>query len=157
MTPSLSGVQVRRMTQPDLDRVIEIEQRLKEAPHWPRSAYLTALDPEAVLPRISLVAEETGSGVLAGFAVASLIPPQAELESIAVAPEFQRRGLGWQLFALLAGDLREAGVDELVLEIRASNQPALGLYRRLGFVKTASRPRYYSDPIEDAVLMTLEF
>ncbi len=54
--------------------------------------------------------------------------------------------------------LRLAGVTEVILEVRASNQPALGLYRRLGFVETGRRPGYYMDPpepAEDAVLMRL--
>jgi ribosomal-protein-alanine N-acetyltransferase len=156
MTAPLAGVQVRRMTQADLDQVIAIEQRLAQAPHWPRSAYETALDPEATLSRIALVAEETGSGVLAGFAVASLIPPQAELETIAVAPEFQRRGLACTLFSNLTQELREARISELILEVRASNLPALGLYRRLDFAETGRRPLYYIDPVEDAVLMCVQ-
>jgi len=146
---------VRRMMLHDLDRVMGIAASLKEAPHWPRSAYLAAMETEAVPRRIALVAEEPGSGVIAGFAVASLLPPQAELESIAVASALQRRGLARQLLAALAAELREALVAEVLLEVRASNQPALGLYRQLGFEKTGLRTRYYLDPIEDAVLMRL--
>jgi ribosomal-protein-alanine acetyltransferase len=155
MTPSLLDVQVRRMIQADLDRVIEIEQSLPEAPHWPRSAYLVALNRDAIPPRIALVAEETGSGTLAGFAVASLIPPQVELETIAVAPKFQRRGLARQLFTLLAGELLAVGANEIILEVRASNRTALGLYRSLGFAESGRRARYYVDPVEDAVLMSV--
>jgi len=152
-----SGVQVRRMAHTDLDRVIEIEQCQPSAPHWPRSAYLAAIDPQAELARIALVAEETGSGALAGFAVASLLPPQAELESIAVAPEFQRQGLATLLFTSLVAEFNSVGVNEVIIEVRASNQPALGFYRRWGFVRSGSRARYYTDPVEDAVLMTLKF
>jgi ribosomal-protein-alanine acetyltransferase len=151
----MTGVQVRRMTQADLDQVIEIEQSLTDAPHWPRSAYLAALDPDAMPPRIALVIEESGSGVLAGFAVASLLSPQAELETIAAAPQFQRRGMAGRLFAALAAELRTTGVTDVILEVRASNEPALGFYRRSGFVETGRRPRYYHDPVEDAVLMCL--
>ncbi len=149
------AVQVRRMTEADLDRVIEIEQRLTAAPHWPRSAYLAALDPRATPLRIALVAEESGLGAVAGFVVASLLPPQAELESIAVDLELQRSGLARRLLSALAAELRTAGVMELILEVRASNQPALGFYERSGFVKAGRRPRYYIDPVEDAVLMRL--
>ena len=157
MTLSRPGVQVRRMTQADLDQVIAIEQILPAAPHWPRSDYVTALDTQTAPPRIALVAEETNSGVIAGFAVASLLPPQAELESIAVAPEFQRRGLAGHLFSLLAEELRAAGATEIILDVRASNRPALGFYRSLGFGQVGCRQHYYVDPVEDAVLMTLEY
>jgi ribosomal-protein-alanine N-acetyltransferase len=90
-----------------------------------------------------------------GFAVASLLEPQAELETIAVAVEAQRRGVGGQLFAALAEKLCAAQITELQLEARASNAPALGLYRALGFTETGRRPRYYADPVEDAILLAL--
>ena len=143
------------MTEADLDQVIAIERILAEAPHWPPTAYLTALDPQAAPRRIALVAEETTSGNTAGFIIASLLPPLAELETIAVSAEAQRRGLASQLFSALTGELRSNRITTFILELRASNQPALSLYRRLGFVEAGRRPRYYIDPVEDAVLMSL--
>lgn len=147
---------IRSMIPADLDRVLEIAGGLKQAPQWPRSAYLAALDPEGAPPRIALVAEEPAPpAAVAGFAVAGLLLPQAELEIIAVASEAQRRGLAGQLFQALAAELARAGVSEIILEARASNQPALGLYQRLGFTEAGRRPGYYHDPLEDAVLMRL--
>jgi ribosomal-protein-alanine N-acetyltransferase len=55
----------------------------------------------------------------------------------------------------LAAELRATQVTEVILEVRASNQPALGVYRKLGFVATGCRPGYYRDPQEDAALMRL--
>jgi ribosomal-protein-alanine N-acetyltransferase len=78
------------------------------------------------------------------------------LEIIAVDPRVQRRGLARKLFDELVYQLGQAGITEVVLEVRESNQPALELYRSLGFVETGRRPRYYIDPVEDAVLMRLE-
>jgi ribosomal-protein-alanine N-acetyltransferase len=146
---------IRRMTPADLDRVMEIAGSLKEAPQWPRCAYLAALESEAAPRRIALVVEEPAAGMVAGFAVASLLPPEAELEMIVVAPTAQRRGLARQLFFSLAAELRTAEVFGVILEVRAANQPALEFYRRLGFVETGHRPRYYHDPVEDAILMRL--
>jgi ribosomal-protein-alanine N-acetyltransferase len=90
-----------------------------------------------------------------GFTVASLLPPEAELETIAVASTAQRHGLARRLFVELAAKLVAAQITEVFLEVRASNQPALGLYRGLGFAETGRRARYYHDPVEDAVLMRL--
>ena len=148
-------VRIRRMAPADLARVMEIAQNLKDAPHWPRSAYETALNPQSAPQRIALVAEGVEGGTVAGFAVASVLPPQAELETIAVAAEGQRRGVGRILFATLAGELGIAQVQELFLEVRASNAPALGFYRSLGFSEIGRRQRYYVDPVEDALLLTL--
>jgi len=144
---------IRRMASADLEQVTEIAGSLKEAPQWPRAAFERALDPEAQPGRIALVAEAVGR--VAGFAVASLLPPEAELETIAVASGAQRHGLGLRLFAELAAELAKAQIAEVNLEVRASNQPALALYRRLGFAETGRRVRYYHDPVEDAVLMRL--
>jgi ribosomal-protein-alanine N-acetyltransferase len=168
------------MTQADLDRVMEIAGSLKQAPQWPRSAYLAALEPESAPPRIALVAESPSgameshpsdknkgvarvghpesmgqSNQVVGFAVASLMPPEAELEIIAVAPATQRRGVAARLFEALIAEFYTAYIKGIMLEVRATNQPALALYRRLGFVETGRRPRYYHDPVEDAILMRL--
>ena len=143
------------MTRADLGRVIAIEQGLNEAPHWPLAAYQTALDENSAPRRVSLVAEDPETGVVVGFAVASLVGPQAELETIAVVAEGQRRGIAQRLLAAMAEALKRLQVRELTLEVRASNQPALALYRSTGFNETGRRMRYYVDPVEDAVLLSL--
>jgi len=153
--PPGAPLRIRRMAPADLDRVIELALSLPQAPQWPRSAYLAALDPEAAPPRIALVAEDEETGAVQGFAVASLLPPQAELETIAVTPENQRRGVASRIFIAMADELRKALVTEVLLEVRASNSPALAFYRAQGFAITGRRPRYYADPIEDAVLLEL--
>ncbi len=150
---------IRRMTASDLDRVLALAESLPQAPHWPQSAYSNAIDPESTPHRIALVIDASAArpqpGSILGFAVASLLPPQAELETIVVAPENQRFGLGARIFQALTAELKAAGTNELMLEVRASNQPALAFYGTLGFVQTGLRPGYYADPIEDAVLMSL--
>jgi ribosomal-protein-alanine N-acetyltransferase len=153
MNLAFTAARIRRMTPADLERVTEIAGSLKEAPQWPRAAFERALDPEAQPERIALVAEAMGQ--VAGYAVASLLPPEAELEIVAVASAGQRHGLARRLFAELAIELAAARITEVNLEVRASNQPALGLYRRLGFAETGRRVRYYHDPVEDAALMRL--
>lgn len=143
----------------DLKEVMEIAASLPDAPHWPQSAYKNALNLDSMPRRIALVIASVAcapkpSAVL-GFTVISLLPPQAELETIAVAAKSQRRGLGQQIFQALANELKKAGVREIFLEVRASNRAALGFYRSLGFGQTGLRPRYYTDPVEDALMMSL--
>jgi [ribosomal protein S18]-alanine N-acetyltransferase len=148
-------VQIRPMTAADLARVMEIAASLPDAPHWRQDVYGTALDPNGATRRIALVAAASQTNDVQGFTIASLLPPTAELETIAVASDFQRCGLGRQLFEALAMDVRVAGAREMVLEVRASNHAALGFYRSIGFGKTGLRRNYYEDPQEDAVLMRL--
>jgi ribosomal-protein-alanine N-acetyltransferase len=156
MKPS-EAARIRRMAAGDVSRVMEIAASLAGAPGWPRAAYLAALNGESVPRRIALVAENPASGHVAGFAIASLVTPEAELETIAVVRDWQRRGWARELFAALAGELRQAGAAEVMLEVRVSNLPALALYGALGFTESGRRRGYYSDPVEDAVLMRLQF
>jgi ribosomal-protein-alanine N-acetyltransferase len=156
MNPSPgTEVRIRRMAPADLDQMMELALSLEHAPHWPRSAYAVALDPEAAPRRITLIAETPLSGVILGFAVASLLPPQAELETIAVATKWQRRGVARRILTAMTEELRTAMITEVLLEVRASNSAALAFYRTLGFAIAGRRPLYYADPIEDAVLMEL--
>jgi [ribosomal protein S18]-alanine N-acetyltransferase len=149
-----TGRQIRRMTDADLPRVTEIATSLPQSPHWPELTYLNAVNPESTPRRIALVAVVSGN--VHGFAVASLLPPQAELESIAVVAGSQRLGLGRMLFEALVEELRAEGELEIVLEVRESNRAAIAFYRSAGFSQTGLRSTYYTDPIEDAVLMRLQ-
>jgi ribosomal-protein-alanine N-acetyltransferase len=151
-----SNLVVRRMTADDLAAVMAIAAYLKEAPHWPQSTYLTAINHGATPQRIALVAEEVHTARIAGFVVASMIGPESELETIAVALQDQRRGIGGQLVAALLDELKAASVRQLLLEVRESNHRALDFYRSRGWHESGRRRHYYADPEEDAVLMALD-
>jgi ribosomal-protein-alanine N-acetyltransferase len=152
-------VEIRDLRDSDLATVIALIELLEDAPHWPPEIYASLIEPGASRPRIALVAQHSASQEILGFTVASLTPnlapPEAELESIAVAPSAQRRGIGRLLLASLVTRLRTEGISELHLEVRASNLGAIHLYQTENFNQTGVRPRYYADPEEDAVLMAL--
>jgi len=145
---------IRPLAERDVDRLVEIAAGLQQAPQWPRSVYASLVE-QAGRERVVLVAEDTVSGAIVGFVVAGLMPPEAELESIVVVGEFQRRGVARELFSALSETLGGSGIAEIMLEVRAGNGAALGLYRSLGFVEEGRRRDYYADPVEDAVLMRL--
>jgi tRNA threonylcarbamoyladenosine biosynthesis protein TsaB len=149
------AIKVREMVVADLDRVMGMAAITHHAPQWARQAYVTAIDPAVQPGRIAMVAEAGVSGALAGFAVARLNAPEAELESIVTALTHQRRGVARDLFAAIKANLRCHGVSEFVLEVRAGNGAARAFYRFLGFAEEGRRPGYYADPVEDAVLMRL--
>ena len=150
-----AAVEIRNLAESDLQAVIGLLELLEDAPHWPRQTFVQMLSGEFRTNRIALVAVDAGSEDVLGFTVASLVPPEAELENVAVAREVQRRGIGRRLLTKLAAELREAGIETVHLEVRASNRAAIGLYNSFGFSETGRRPRYYSRPVEDAALMTL--
>lgn len=148
-------VAVRPMTAEDIPTVMALAQALPEAPHWSRDVYETALSPGNQPGRIVLVAHAPDES-LAGFSVASWTGPEAELESIAVAPSWQRRRVAHTLFFRLAAYLRDRRADSIFLEVRVSNRPARNLYRALGFAETGRRRDYYADPREDAIVLRLD-
>ncbi|MGC1421350.1 MAG: ribosomal protein S18-alanine N-acetyltransferase [Terracidiphilus sp.] len=150
-----SSFRIRSMAEADLDRLVEIAAGVDHAPQWPRRAYEAVLD-SSFPQRVALVAEDPETGGLAGFVVASLVPPEAELESIAVSAAYQRRGVARRLFGFLAGELGQCQVREVLLEVRESNQSALAFYTSLGFVEEGRRYGYYDEPVEDAILMRLK-
>ncbi len=140
---------IRPLRPADLPEVDELEHRLFSDP-WPRTFFVTALaEPTAVL----LTAERAGTVV--GYLVATLDPPQGELQNLATAPEQQRGGVARALMAELLALARARGVRELRLEVRASNAAAQALYRAHGFRLVGLRRGYYKSPEEDALLMTL--
>ena len=138
-----------------LASVLRIAEGLEAAPRWPRDSYRELVSKSPPVPRIALVALDTQTGEAAGFVIARLTPPEAELESIGVAAAHQQRGIGRRLMGALIEQLEASRVERLYLEVRASNAPALALYRSVGFAETGRRPSYYADPQEDAILMEL--
>ena len=95
-------------------------------------------------------------GGLLGYAVLSVILDEGNLDNIAVARPARRRGVGDALLSVLTGFGREH-LACLMLEVRASNAPAIALYEKHGFAAVGRRKNYYDAPREDAVLMTLTF
>ena len=145
---------VRKMLAADIGPIMAIASTLKDAPHWTQSVYVAALDPSSTPRRIAIVAANA-VGDIAGFAIASLLPPQAELESIGVPANSQRQGIGTKLLSHLADELKAAAVSEILLEVRALNHTGTAFYRVHGFRQIGLRPRYYAEPEDDAILMSV--
>ena len=152
MTGEGASVHIRRMRAGDIDGVAALAESLKQAPHWPRDVYEKTLVSGATPERVALVAVDSESRI-AGFAIASVIRPEAELETIAVAAESQRRGIAGLLFQQLMAGLAERQILEVMLEVRESNDVARAFYRSVGFVETGRRRAYYAAPEEDALVL----
>ncbi len=79
----------------------------------------------------------------------------AELESVVVSTSARRAGIGRALCSAILDWSRSHHACEIVLEVRANSAAAIALYASLGFTLSARRPRYYRDPVDDALLMRL--
>jgi ribosomal-protein-alanine N-acetyltransferase len=88
-----------------------------------------------------------------GWALTWRAADELHLLDLAVAPEARRAGVGRCLLTHVVDAAREDGAAVALLEVRASNAPAIGLYRSVGFSETSVRRAYYSDNGEDAVVM----
>jgi len=93
---------------------------------------------------------------VAGFALTWHAADEVHLLDLVVDEPQRRRGFGRSLLEAVISDARTSGGRMVVLEARASNEPAVALYRSAGFFVTDVRRAYYSDNGEDAVVMRLE-
>ena len=84
-----------------------------------------------------------------------MVPYESDILNITVRNENRRAGIGTELLTEIIARCPEHGVSVIHLEVRESGMPARNLYRKMGFREDGIRKRYYTDPVEDAVLMTL--
>jgi ribosomal-protein-alanine N-acetyltransferase len=149
------NVQVDRMTEHDLLEVCQIEG-LSDLSAWGWDAYHKELEvaPETVMLVARLNPPIDGIE-LAGFIVARVFSGELHINNVAVRPEFQRLHLGLKLLHRTIVQAKERGAGVAHLEVRAHNEAAQGLYRRCGFQAVGRRKRYYRNPTEDALLMSM--
>lgn len=98
---------------------------------------------------------EVGGG-LVGYSIGQVEGAQFHLASLAIAPPWRRQGWGGQLLIEMLNRARQRGCRECRLEVRASNQGAARLYGRHGFRQVGVWPRYYTRPVEDALVMSTD-
>lgn len=94
-------------------------------------------------------------GVTVGFSGIYCLG-DAELVNIAVLPEYRGKGIGKLLLSHSLQKAKELGCENMLLEVRRSNDNAIKLYESFGFIKISERKRYYADPVEDALVMIKE-
>ena len=145
----MSRIRIRRMQQQDVVQAGALEAQIFSLP-WSEQAFSDALK---LTHTVFLVAEEGGR--VAGYIGMYLSLEEGEITNVAVAPEFRRRGIADALLTEIKREAAECGVTSLVLEVRVSNQNAIRLYEKHGFVSCGVRKGFYEQPKEDAFLMIL--
>lgn len=141
---------VRRATIEDAKEIFAIEMECFSVP-WSLDSIETELLNED--KKLYYVVEDA-NGVV-GYAGAWLVYDEGQITNIAIRPSARRQGFGAKLTSALIEACFKRGMHEIFLEVRISNLSALSLYRQLGFTVKGMRKNYYSEPKEDAYIMSL--
>lgn len=136
------------MAAEDADAVVQIQMASPEIAQWTARDYARVF----TAGMAAWVAEI--EGVIAGFLVARRIAGELEILNLAVRPDARRRGIGNALIQFAFAWGKQLNVKNAHLEVRASNRVALEFYKRRQFQETGRRPLYYSNPVEDALVLT---
>ena len=137
----------------DLIELAHIEKQVAIDP-WSLSQFVSSSLRDNEYSRVLC----SSNGEVLGFAIFQLVLDEATLMNIAVRPDCQGRGGARLLLQALLDALAEQAVNRCLLEVRCSNERAIELYRRFGFVEDGIRKNYYplASGREDALLMSRE-
>jgi [ribosomal protein S18]-alanine N-acetyltransferase len=150
-----SGVSISEMTEHDLIEVVEIEGKCGLS-KWGWAAYYAEL--QSGNRRLMLVArslDERHDRLVTGYVVARLAANELHINNIAVRPEYRRQRVGTDLLTCILSEGLQKGATAAFLEVRAGNRSAQALYQECGFRTVGRRRNYYSNPTEDALIMSV--
>jgi len=152
----IEEVIIRRMERRDVHSVYAIDVQSFTLP-WSERSYIYDLEQNpAARSWVAELPEDDREPKIIGMIVMWLIIDEAHIGTIAVHPEYRRRGIGRKLLQVALNEAKESGAEYVYLEVRRTNLAAQSLYQNLGFKQVGVRPRYYQDNNEDALLLTLE-
>mgnify|MGYP002685288584 CR=1 FL=1 len=146
----MNNIRIVPMTADHLDALEQLERTCFSRP-WSRKMLAEELDNECAA---FLVAEDAATGEAVGYAGLLVAADEGYITNVAVFPEQRRRGIAGQLLQVFLNFAEANRLAFLTLEVRASNAPAIALYRKHGFQTVGQRRNYYQKPDEDALLMT---
>ena len=135
----------------DVPAVAELERKCFSDP-WSERSVAAELENPLSLWLVALLGR-----TVVGYVGSQSVMEQADMMNIAVNPDYRRQGIAESLIERLVSELKDKQVSSLTLEVRASNAPAIALYRKLGFIQVGKRPNYYRNPREDALILRKEW
>ena len=132
----------------DIDDILRIETLSFTRP-WTREMYLAELE-HGDVSFFYVARDAVGEAI--GFCSWWLVLDEVHINNLAVLPEYRKGGIGTAVIERVLADAALRGAHRATLEVRRSNEPALALYAKLGFLVTGSRRGYYTHPDEDALI-----
>jgi ribosomal-protein-alanine N-acetyltransferase len=133
----------------DLEGVLSVEAESFTNP-WTREMYAWELQNRSVC---HVYVVRTAECPVAGFCAFWLVFDEIHINNVAVRPQVRGRGIGAALMQHVLAEASRLGARRATLEVRSSNEDARRLYERLGFYVAATRRNYYTNPVEDALIL----
>src|SRR2546423_12724422 len=147
---------IDRATAPDLERLLRIEEESFSGP-WTRKMFEVELEgnPFSYLFAARSIYDGEATGDIVGYVCFWVVFDEVRVMTLAVEPSVRRQGIASDLVRFMLAFGRARGAGRAILEVRASNLAARGLYEQMGVRQTAVRTKYYANPTEDAILMEM--
>ena len=148
---SPSAVRFRSMQLADIHVVHDLETELFPHDAWPLALFHSELTHEDTR-WYWVVESEAEPGRVIGYAGLMYLSPIADIQTIAVHPDYEGQGIGSSLLQRMISESIRRGAEAIMLEVRKDNERATRLYERFGFETIGERPRYYGDGADAAVM-----
>jgi ribosomal-protein-alanine acetyltransferase len=142
---------IRQLDREDAHALVALESQCRGAARWGEAGYR-----DIGINGIAGWAATRDSAVQ-GFVLVRALADEMEILNLAVDPNAHRQGIGGRLVQQAIEEVRRAGVKRVYLEVRESNAAARAFYSNAGFTELRRRKNYYSQPVEDALVLVLHF
>lgn len=142
---------ITKMNKDHVLQIAELEKICFSDP-WSVNSIASELD-----NRLSLWLVALEDDKVIGYVGSQTVLGETDMMNIATHPDYRKRGIATALITGLMEALEASGSHSLMLEVRASNEPAVSVYRNLGFEEVGRRKNYYRNPKEDALIMRREW
>ena len=143
---------IERMNSAHVPQVAQLEKICFGTEAWSENSVASELDNALSLWLVAMDGE-----TVAGYVGSQTVIDETDMMNVAVHPDYRRRGVAENLVLALVENLKMKESRALMLEVRASNAPAIGLYEKLGFRQVGLRKNYYRNPKEDALILRKEW
>jgi len=145
----LPNSRLHRFNKEHLLDVLRIEDLSNPSP-WSERSFIHEIDNRNGIFEVALI-----EGKVVGYAGIWLVVDEAHITTVAIDPAYRKQGIGETLICSLLEQAKEKNMACATLEVRASNEAAIHLYEKLGFVISATRRNYYPNDNESAFVMWL--
>lgn len=142
---------VKAMQEGDLDQVVKIEEQLFSMP-WTYEGFLGGMNQMGSIFLVAKMGEK-----VVGYLGMYCAFDEAEITNVGVQTDMWNQGIGRKLMDAALTLAKDRNIEHLILEVRKSNEQAIGLYKKTGFEEIGLRPGFYEMPREDGIVMKMNW